>query len=257
MSYVTIPFSCVRDGLTIRGFAYEPNERTLRYPVVMCHGLGGTMEEPLPYAAYLAERGVCSYLFDFIGGSYDTSSDGDYEHDMTPIAQVEDLRCVLDLVATREQEKPVILGCSQGGLVCGLAAGWGAAIRALALIYPAFSIPDDARAGHFIDFVFDPHDIPDALSDGTQTISGDYMRSIIDLDAIAEAAAYTGDVFIAHGTADALIPFAYAERAKAAFDAAGASCELHPIVGAPHYYREGPALDETCALLEAWLRTLS
>ena len=260
MTFDMQPFATVREGFTIRGEKYVPSERRLPFPVIISHGFTGCMKETRPYAWYLASHGIVTYVYDFCGGGLHTTSDGDYHTQMTPLTEIEDLRAVLayvpgdDRTADGAPACPVLVGCSQGGFVSALLAPEVAdQIRALALLYPALCIPDDARAGSMQFLTFDPQDVPDVLApDHKLWISGDYARSVMDIDVFERIIRYTGDVLIMHGTQDSIVPVRYAQQGREAYEAAGARVTFYLVEGCDHTFYED-YFDEAVPHLRAFL----
>lgn len=75
-SYSVRKLSCERDGLTINGVAYIPNNIEKSPTVIMSHGFNSNYVSNIAYAEILAESGMASYTFDFCGGSTGSISDG-------------------------------------------------------------------------------------------------------------------------------------------------------------------------------------
>ena len=65
---VETAFSCVREGLTIRGTEFRPVGDRLPAAIVS-HGFMGTEETVRQYALPLAELGYVVYTFDYCGGN--------------------------------------------------------------------------------------------------------------------------------------------------------------------------------------------
>ena len=142
-------FSCVRDGLTIRGTEYRPAGRNLPAAIV-CHGFMAFQDTVRDYTKGRARLGYAAYCFDFCGGSVAKGKSDGKTTAMSVLTEVKDLEAVIRYV----QDLPYIgselllMGCSQGGFVSALtAAKHPEQISRLVLFYPAFCIPDDARAG--------------------------------------------------------------------------------------------------------------
>lgn len=252
-----IPFQTKRGNMTIRGIAYRraDNVCTKLFPVVICHGFTSDQTRTAPYAEFLAEHGFAAYTFDFIGGGFNTISDGTME-EMTVLTEVEDLKCVIAYLKTQpaiDMKKLVLMGCSQGGFVSGLtAADLQEEIDRLVMIYPALCIPDDARKGSMQILKFDPDNVPEILEAGRLRLSGEYAKSVMNMDAIKEVTRYNGSVLIVHGDADEIVPYHYAEDAFRAYSEKDADqdVQLVRIPGAPHGFG-GQDLEIACdAVLE-------
>ena len=104
-----------------------------------------------------------------------------------------------------------------------------AMIKALVLCFPAFTLVDDAKAAYAsID------EVPDTVEVMGFTIGRTYYEGLFDLDVLAEASKYKGDVLILHGTADNIAPYSYSEAAVEAYE----NASLIPIEGAGHGFRD-------------------
>ena len=116
-------FACMRDGLTIRGTEYRPQDE--RLPVAgVCHGFMAFQDTVRRYAVKLAEAGYLSYCFDFCGGSVIKGKSDGKTTEMSVYTEVDDLLSVIDHAKSREyadERKILLMGCSQGGLVAALA----------------------------------------------------------------------------------------------------------------------------------------
>lgn len=159
-------FSCMRGDLTIRGTDYRPNGEKLPIAIV-CHGFMANQQTVRQYARVLAKIGYCAYCFDFCGGSVPPlgRSDG-ATTDMSVLTEVQDLEAVIRYAQSLPYTSDTLLlmGCSQGGMVSALtAAKHPDAVDRLVLFYPAFCIPDDARAGHMMMAHFDPQNLPEKI----------------------------------------------------------------------------------------------
>lgn len=123
------------------------------------------------------------------------------------------------------------MGCSQGGMVSALtAAKHPDAVDRLVLFYPAFCIPDDARAGHMMMAHFDPQNLPEKIHCGPMPLGRCYPESVMHMDVFREITPYTGRVLIVHGTADGIVKPDYTKKAAEAY----ANAELHLIDGGAH-----------------------
>lgn len=233
-------FSCSRDGLRIAGDVFLPADcqEGDAPPAVVCHEFLANRHLSWPYARALAELGYTAYCFDFCGGGIGGESDGSTTQ-MSVLTEVEDLRAVVTYVSVRHPgaAAPLLVGCSQGGLVAGLfAAEKPNVLSALVLLYPALTIPDDARAGTMLGMSFDPKSVPDELSCGRIPIGKRYVTDVQDMDAYSALAGYKGRVLIIHGNSDTLVPLYSSQRATREYQAAGADAHLAVIPGAGHIF---------------------
>lgn len=86
-------------------------------------------------------------------------------------------------------------------------------ISKLILFYPAFCIPDDARAGKMMFAKFDPNNIPDTIKCGPMKLGRCYVEDVININPYDEIGGFSGDVLIVHGTKDKIVNMKYIERA--------------------------------------------
>ena len=219
MNIRTSDFSCINQDKTIRGVEYLPAGEKLP-AVIMSHGFGGCQVEMTGWAERLAEMGLAVYTYDFCGGGRGIS-DGDTA-DMTVLTEREDLATVLAYVQAlpyTDNDRIVLWGFSQGGFVSALAAARiGEQIRGLVLIYPAFCIPDDGRAGVMPGTPgFDPDHIPEILMAGDMRVGKAYVEVSQKIDIYREIVKYRGNVLIVHGLSDAMVNYNYSVHAYRAY----------------------------------------
>ena len=226
-------FACKRDDLTIRGHIFGDIENS-RSAVILCHGFLANEHMCFDYARALAEKGIPAVTFDFCGGGVICHSDGK-SRDMTVITEKADLLAVI--LAVKKQYKVrniVLMGCSQGGFVSGLAAAeLKELVRGLVMFYPAVCIPDDARSGKMMFYTFDPQNIPDLLGSRPMKLGGMYAKSVIDMDPYAEMQGYDGPVLLVHGTEDQIVNIRYARKLRDVY----AHCDYLEIEGAGHGFK--------------------
>lgn len=86
-------------------------------------------------------------------------------------------------------------------------------ISKLVLLYPAFCIPDDARAGKMMFAKFDPDNIPDTINCGPMKLGKCYVEDVINLDPYLETKEFQGDILIIHGTKDRIVNMDYIKKA--------------------------------------------
>ncbi len=228
----TEKFTCQRDGLTIRGLAYLP-EGTGLPAAIISHGFMATYHTTKNYAAWFAQRGYASFCFDFNGGGIGCKSDKDTAK-MSVLTEKEDLKAVMEYVRTREETDAsdlTLMGCSQGGFVSAMAAAqWKEQVRKLILFYPAFCIPDDARAGRMMMAKFDPRNIPDTFRCGPMKLGKCYPEAVLDMQFEQMIRPYGGPVLIVHGDRDKIVDIRYAKKAAEVY----ADAKLKIIPGAGH-----------------------
>ena len=212
-------YSCINQDKTIRGVEYLPAGEKLP-AVIMSHGFGGCQAEMSGWADRLAEMGLAVYTYDFCGGGRGIS-DGDTA-EMTVLTEREDLETVLAYVQAlpyTDNDRIVLWGFSQGGFVSALAAARiGEQIHGLVLIYPAFCIPDDGRAGVMPGTPgFDPDHIPEILMAGDMRVGKAYVEVSQKIDIYREIVKYRGNVLIVHGLSDAMVNYNYSVHAYRAY----------------------------------------
>lgn len=259
-------FSCTRDSLTIRGVVYRRNG-SLRQPIVICsHEFMANRMFARSYAKMFAERGYAAFTYDFCGGCIVGSSDGNTT-DMTVLTEKEDLNAVLEYAQSQpytDEDRVTLLGCSQGGLVSALvAAELKDRIDTLILIYPALSIPDDARKGEMIKAKFDPDHVPDTFWCGPMKLGKNYALTAKALDPYDDIVSYTGNVLIIHGDQDDLVPLSYSEKAFEAYQASRKgiphdwkgerSVRMHIVKGAGHVFKNPSHLREALGYIQSFL----
>ncbi|MGN0256458.1 MAG: cyclophilin-like fold protein [Chordicoccus sp.] len=217
-----------KDGNTIYGELYLPDESSDLPLVILSHGFGDTHRDMEDYAEAFAENGIAAFVFDFEGGGMGSRSDGSMT-EMSVLTEAADLDAVIDYFQDYDgidTSHIFLLGASQGGFVSTYVAGERPQdIAGLVVLYPAYVLQDDSRERNP-----DPENGPD-----TSSIMGMTVGKIYDIDAQSfdiydSMAAYSGKVLIIHGTADSIAPISYSERAVDTFP----NAELFTIEGVGH-----------------------
>ncbi|MBQ7435555.1 MAG: alpha/beta fold hydrolase [Oscillospiraceae bacterium] len=201
-----------RDGQKIYGKLFLPEETDAPLPlVILSHGLGSDHRIMEPYAENFAENGFAAFVFDYIGGSEESMSDGSMTG-MSVLTEAEDLSCILQSFRSdsRFSEDEIFLfGGSQGGFISAYAAGKHPdEIAGLVLLYPAFNLQDICRK-----LVSDADEIPDSVVIGEHTVGSLYIRDMLTFDIYEVLRQYPGPVLLFHGTADPYVPLEYTQRA--------------------------------------------
>ena len=130
----------------------------------------------------------------------------------------------------------LLVECSQGGLVSALLAAKEASVRGLILLYPAFSIPDDARKGKMMSLTFDPDNIPEEMNIGMMHLGRCYVADVLNMKPYEHIRVYHGKVLILHGDKDGVVDIFYSEKANKTYIEAGADVEFTTIQGAGHIF---------------------
>lgn len=217
-------FDCTRDGLTVRGTEYKAKGERLPIAIVS-HGFMAFQDTVRHYAKAFAGNGYLSYCFDFCGGSVIKGKSDGKTTEMSVLTEVKDLEAVIEYAQSRPYADPnkiLLMGCSQGGFVSALtAAKHNEKITELVLFYPAFCIPDDARAGQMMFAQFDPNDIPPVIKCGPMKLGRRYAEDVIKMDPFEEIKAFRGDVLIVHGDKDNVVDIKYSKTAYETYREAG------------------------------------
>lgn len=214
--YQKSPFSCQREGLTIRGTEYRPQGDRLPIAIVS-HGFMANQKTVQQYARLLAEMGYAAFTYDFNGGCVIMGKSDGKTTDMSVLTETRDLLSVVEYTKGLPYTDPdsvLLMGCSQGGFVSALvAAKLREQISKLVLFYPALCIPDDARAGKMMWAKFDPNNPPELIRCGPMKLGKRYVEDVVHMDPYQEIQGYAGNVLLLHGTADKIVHPDYAKRA--------------------------------------------
>ena len=198
------------DGTDIGGVLYTPKGLETA-PLILCaHGLGADHESMEYWAEELSRLGLAAFCFDFRGTG---GLSGGSETEMSVLTEAEDVLALLDAAQAWpgiDADRVVLLGESQGGFACAIAAGrQPKSVAGMILLYPAFVIPDHIRA-----MFPDAETIPEVVTDYLWvTVGRRYALDMLDYDAYNEIAGYSRPVLIIHGSEDTLVPVSYSERA--------------------------------------------
>ncbi len=227
-NYAAEPFFCMRGGLRIRGMQYLPggHEEGRRYPaIIVSHGFTGDYTSEESYCREFARLGYAAFCFSFCGGSSDRTEEGLKSEGSTTEAtigtEVEDLIAVKDYVAGLayvDSGNLILMGCSQGGMVSGLAAAkCGKEISKLIMVYPALCIPDHARRGCLGGAHYDVEQVPDIIDCQVVSLGKKFHEEAVGMDVFLELEAYEGPVLILQGMDDTVVNYSYAVRAKESY----------------------------------------
>lgn len=216
-------------GECIYGIAHIPADRKGPVPMVfLCHGLGVTSDNMIPYAQALAQNGIGAYRFDFRGGGNNSRSDGATTK-MSPMTEVSDLEAVLKAAKSWEfvdWNHVFLMGNSQGGLVCALTAPrYQNEIQGEILLYPAFVVPDILNSMYA-----SVEEVPESQWFEWLTLGKKYYVDMAKVDVYQQASRFQKSVLLLHGDLDELVPISYSKRLAEEME----QTEFHIISGAGH-----------------------
>lgn len=163
------------------------------------------------------------------GGSNGSRSDGS-PLEMSVFTEKADLEAVLAMIQSLDNvdtDNIFLMGTSQGGMVSAMAgAAHSDEVKGMMLLYPAFCIPEDARARYA-----SVDEVPDTVSFFSWlTVGRNYVTDVWDYDVYADVTTYDKDLLILHGDRDGIVDISYSERAAEQYP----SAELKVISGAGH-----------------------
>lgn len=205
-------------GRTVYGDAYIPGAE--EFPlVIFSHGYNGYKDDFKPDARFLMDGGAAAITFTFCGGGVRDRS-GFGTRNMTLFTEREDLCALIDYAKTIKgfNGELCLFGGSQGGMVSALTAEERADdITAMALIFPAFSIPDDWSSKYPEDIYPSAGDIPETIPFWGMELGRDFAVTARELNIYENMAGFTKPVLLFHGTADAVVNVSYSDRASRIF----------------------------------------
>ncbi|MCI9105925.1 MAG: alpha/beta fold hydrolase [Lachnospiraceae bacterium] len=231
LEYETREIHVDKEGMDIYGVVHIPSGRQGKMPaVIISHELGATLDRVKGYGEALAEEGYVTVCFDFCGGGWGSRSDGELL-DMSVLTEKADLEAVLHEVKQWDfvdADSIYLMGNSQGGLVTALTASEHRdEIRAVILIYPAFSLYDDVHR------MFDsPEEIPETHSLLGLRLGNRYFVDIWDQEPYERIKEFGKNILLIHGDRDSIIPVSYSDKLAETVD----HVEYHVIQGADHGY---------------------
>ena len=181
--------------------------------IIISHEFGTNM---FSTARYLYKLGYHVFIFDF-SGSVSGFSKGRKSTEMSVLTEKDDLLAVINYVKSLEivdNDKIILGGCSQGGLVTALVASdLKESIEKIFLLYPAFSIPDDTKRGSILGKKIDLNSIPTSFRTIYVKLGMKYLNDALSLGPWEQIKDYTGSVLISHGDKDSIVDVNYAIKA--------------------------------------------
>jgi alpha/beta superfamily hydrolase len=217
-----------------------------RAGVVLCHGMEACKEgtKSVRLAEDLAGRGINALRFDF---SYVGESEGAFL-DLTVSGEVEDLAGAWAYARGRLAGPLGLIGSSLGGTVALLFAAGQPEVAALATIaavaHPgrqARALSAAERARWRREGVYDLHGV---------RVGAAFLDDVERLDVPAALVGVRCPVLLGHGTDDAVVPCADADRIAAAV---AGPCEVRRYAGADHRFSDAGHLDAMLADAAGWM----
>lgn len=235
------PVSIEHDNRTNVGDVYIPERET--FPVVVfSHGFNGYKDHYKSSAEFLAAHGVAGVTFTFCGsGRREPSGFG--TTNMTLFTECEDLSAVMDFAGKIDgfNGELYLFGASHGGTVSAMVAERRAAeIKGLALLYPAFCIPDNWNERFKTE-----QEIPETFDFLGVPLGRSYFVTCRKLDIYEKMGEFEKPVLLFHGTEDNMVPLFYSERAAKAYP----NAKLVVYEGEGHGFSENSLRDMNERLL--------
>lgn len=195
----------------IYGKLYAP-VGTGKFPaIILGHGFNGIADDFVSECRYYAKNGYIAYAYDFCGGSGRSRSSGKTT-DMTIFTEKQDVLDVFDYIYNMDgvdQNRVYLFGGSQGGLVTALAAEDRVEqVKAMALYFPAFNIPNDWR-----NMYPDPEKLGPTIDFWGMKLGKDFVVSMHDFDPFLHIGSFDKNVFILHGDKDNIVSLSYSKKA--------------------------------------------
>ena len=236
-----------RRGNRLVGVVHAPAIPAKTRPgVILCHGMESTKDgaKHRRLGEQLSKAGLTVLRFDF---SYVGESEGDFA-DLTFRGEVDDLGGAWDFFRGRVPGPVGVLGSSMGGAVALLFAAEEPEVRALATI-AAVAHPERILVE------LRPAEIERWRKEGMLSLGGVELRStflddVRTLDVVAACRRIRCPTFIAHGSADRVVPCSDAEEIAAAL---GAEHALKIYPDADHRFSRPTDLEAMLADCSAWL----
>lgn len=224
------------DGINLYGKLTAPaNYRDQHLPlIIMSHGYDSNADFIGSASTIIASQGYMLYSFDFYGGGNSTRSGNTDMTKMSINTEKADLEAVLSYWISQDfvdTSHIYLSGVSHGGLISSMvAASHPNDIKAMILIAPAFNVPDVVRTGFKELHLTSISQVPATITYHGRTVGKRYVTDALKLDVTATQRAYSGPVLIIHGTADAVVPYSYSQKAAQTF----LNARLVPVKDAEH-----------------------
>lgn len=209
MKFTVTETPCKSGGNKIFGMLYLPEEHSGKLPaVILSHGYNSSCSHVADMAQSLAKRGFAAYCYDFCGGST-LSKSGGRTTDMSIETEISDLKNVIAMISEcsfTDTERICLYGESQGGFVSALtAAQMTDRIAGMALLYPAFCIPDNWISE-------DPEKMTEPFDFMGMKLSRTFIDGLPEYDVFEAVSAFKKPVLLLHGDNDKLVDISYSEK---------------------------------------------
>ncbi len=225
----------------LRGMLHIPDAAgSGKFPgVILYHGFSGDRMEPgfmfVRFSRLLAENGIASIRFDFLGSG---ESDGSFT-DMTFSKEAEQASFIMDYFKNLniiDETQIILLGLSMGGALAGYLAGKRSSeLEGLVLWAPAGEMRlfiEKREKG------IESGEITGDIMDISGLLLGEgFIEDVRSLNVLEQTAEYKGDVLIVHGTGDTVVPVVVSEGYLQIF---GNRAKLVLVDGADHIFQGIP-----------------
>ncbi len=179
--------------------------------IILAHGFNGIADDFVNECRYYAKNGYIAYAYDFCGGSGRSRSTGKTT-DMTIFTEKQDVLDVFDFIYNMDgvdKERVYLFGGSQGGLVTALAAEERVEqVKAMALYFPAFNIPNDWR-----NMYPNPENLGATIDFWGLTLGKEFVVSMHEFDPFENIGSFNKNVYILHGDKDNIVALSNSQKA--------------------------------------------
>lgn len=243
MQQIRIKNPAVENGV-IYGRLFKPQEEGKFPLIITSHGYNGSNMDFGDDCNYYAKNGFAAFCYDFAGGSARSLSTGS-STEMTLLTEKDNLLTLVNYFSTQDYidtDNIILMGGSQGGLVTALVADEiPSKIKAVALYYPAFCIPDDWRKQ------FPTTDkIPNVMNFWGLDLGKPFFEVATAMHVEEVTGKYAGPVLIIHGNLDDIVPLRYAQDAEKRYP----NAKLTVLSGERHGFSPTGAIQARKMVLE-------